>query len=101
MASSNFGDGNDSVRMDAKGIEAESGEEQFVALPKSIQTSVKGGAGNDSLRGHKGFDSLKAGPGDDVIKADDGKQDIVSCGSGKDKADVDNKDDVSGCERET
>ena len=81
--------------------EVESGEDPFVALPKSIQTSIRGGAGNDSLRGHKGFDNLNAGPGDDVIKADDGKQDIVSCGAGEDKADIDNKDDVSRCEKLT
>jgi Ca2+-binding RTX toxin-like protein len=101
VASSNLGAGDDSVRMDAKGIEVESGEDPFVALPKSIQTSIRGGAGDDVLRGHKGFDNLNAGSGDDVIKADDGKRDIVSCGSGKDKADVDKKDDVSRCEKLT
>ncbi len=36
-----------------------------------------------------------------MIKADDGKRDIVECNGGRDKADVDNKDDVSGCEKTT
>ena len=34
-----------------------------------------------------------------VIKADDGRADNVNCGTGRDKADVDSKDDLKSCER--
>jgi len=36
-----------------------------------------------------------------VIKADDGKRDDIACGKGDDRADVDAKDDVRGCEKLT
>lgn len=95
-----LGPGDDSVRLDARGIPLEGGE-PFEPIPKSIDSELSGGAGGDTIRGHKGFDDISGGSGPDTIKADDGKRDVVNCGSGKDKADVDSKDDVSGCETET
>lgn len=72
----------------------------------AAQTSAHGrrsratwGSGDDTIRGHKGFDDISGGS--DVIKADDGRRDVVRCGRGDDKADVDLKDDVSGCEKKT
>ena len=63
--------------------------------------SSRGALAIDKIRGHKGFDNINAGSGGDVIKADDGKKDAVKCGPGDDRADVDSKDETSGCERET
>lgn len=101
VVTSELGPGNDAVRFDAKGLETEKGQNPYETLPKTTATEVKGGGGNDKIRGHKGFDNIRAGAGDDVIKADDGKPDNVNCGAGEDKADVDRKDDLKGCEKKT
>lgn len=59
-----------------------------------------GGGGNDALDGGKGRNSYSGGAGNDVIKARNGKRETVSCGRGKrDRATVDRKDRVKGCER--
>jgi Ca2+-binding RTX toxin-like protein len=94
-----LGPGDDSVRFDAKGLPAGMGEEPFERIPNTMSTNVKTGGGADKIRGHKGFDNIRAGAGDDVIKADDGKADNVNCGTGRDKADVDSKDDLKSCEK--
>jgi hypothetical protein len=91
---SDLGPGNDSARLDAKGVPPDE-DGSFGPIPKSIDSLLKGGGGDDRLRGHKGFDKLLGGPGADIIKADDGKRDVVKCGGG------DSKDDVSGCEKKT
>ena len=44
---------------------------------------------------------LTAAVGADMMKVDDGKRDSVNCGPGQDQADVDRRDDVTGCEKET
>jgi Ca2+-binding RTX toxin-like protein len=79
--------------------------------------SLNGGSGADVILGGPGHDLLSDGPwpGDsavDVLEGGDGNdylaaanrpaaRDIVSCGAGKDTADVDRKDIVSDdCERE-
>lgn len=98
---SDLGPGDDVVRFDAKGLETEKGQEPYRPLTKRMDTTVTGGSGNDLIRGHKGFDNIRAGSGKDVIKADDGVADNVNCGTGKDKADVDRKDDVANCEKLT
>lgn len=59
-----------------------------------------GGGGNDTLDGGKGRNTYSGGPGNDVIKARNGKRETVSCGRGRrDRATVDRKDRVRGCER--
>ena len=98
---SELGPGDDAVRFDAKGLVPEKGQQPYEPLGKSINTTIKGGSGADTIRGHKGFDDIQAGSGRDAIKADDGRADNVDCGKGQDKADVDNKDDVAGCEKLT
>jgi hypothetical protein len=98
---SDLGPGDDSVRLDAKGIEVADEETEYGPIPKSIDSLLVGGRGADKIRGHKGFDDVSGGGGPDVIKVDDGKPDVVKCGGGDDKADVDSKDDVSGCETKT
>jgi RTX calcium-binding nonapeptide repeat (4 copies) len=96
----NLGAGDDSARLDATGVPA-GPDGDYGPIPKDFDSLLIGGAGDDTIRGHKGFDDINAGSGADVIKADDGKADVVKCGRGKDKADVDSKDDVSGCEKKT
>ena len=99
LVTSDLGPGDDQVRFDAKGLETEKGQSPYGPLPKSMSTEVRGGGGDDTVRGHKGFDNIRAGSGADVIKADDGRADNVNCGTGRDKADVDPKDDLKSCER--
>jgi Ca2+-binding RTX toxin-like protein len=60
---------------------------------------VSGGPGADRLRGGAGRDRLNGGPGPDLIFARGGGADIVNCGGGRDRAQVDERDRVSGCER--
>lgn len=59
---------------------------------------LKGEAGRDKLRGGTGRDILSGGSGDDVLKARDGERDRVRCGGGDDRAKVDKRDRVKGCE---
>jgi hypothetical protein len=98
LFTSALGPGKDKVRLDAVGL-----QRKYIVqpgpLPKSIDSLLKGGSGRDRLRGHLGFDKFRGGSGRDVIKAVDGKKDTVGCGPGNDKAVVDRKDQVSGCER--
>jgi predicted acyl esterase len=69
---------------------------------------VKGGGGDDRLKGNRGDDvvsggsggdRLGGGAGRDKLRARGGGRDIVRCGKGKDKAVVDPRDDVRGCEK--
>jgi Ca2+-binding RTX toxin-like protein len=70
-----------------------------------------GGGGDDVLAGEDGKDSLDkltggkdvdkfaAGKGNDTVNAKDGKVETVDCGKGsRDKATVDKRDKVKGCE---
>jgi 3',5'-cyclic AMP phosphodiesterase CpdA len=57
-------------------------------------------AGRDRLLGGGGRDCLGGGRGNDRIRAFDGTRDVVRCGRGKrDRAGVDGRDRVRGCER--
>jgi hypothetical protein len=61
---------------------------------------LSGGAGNDHLTGGRGTDTLLGGSGNDVLSARDGRRDTVDCGTGRrDRAIVDQRDRVRGCER--
>jgi Ca2+-binding RTX toxin-like protein len=60
---------------------------------------VKGGNGADKASGGPGVDTLSGGDGDDTLKARGGGRDLVRCGPGKDKAAVDARDRVRGCEK--
>ena len=95
---SRLGPGGDSVRLDAKGMVD---TETWTKLPAAIKGVLIGGGGGDTLRGHKGANTFRGGAGDDVIKAHDGRRDVVKCGPGEDKADVDRHDQVKGCEKQT
>ena len=59
-----------------------------------------GGRGDDRLTGGSGSDVLRAGGGADRVNAADGERDVVNCGKGRrDRARVDRRDRVKGCER--
>jgi Ca2+-binding RTX toxin-like protein len=109
-----LGPGDDSVRMDARGLDD---KDDFDPLPRRVASEVTGGGGADVIRGHVGFDDMSGdggadrlipgagadrvlgGAGPDVIKAAGGGGDNVQCGAGRDKAVVDERDETSGCER--
>lgn len=60
---------------------------------------LTGGSGADTLVGGPGVNAYDAGPGADFVDARNGKQELVRCGSGRDRARVDRRDRVRGCER--
>jgi Ca2+-binding RTX toxin-like protein len=62
---------------------------------------LTGGRGNDVLVGGPGVNAYDAGPGNDNVDARNGTRELVRCGPGNDRARVDRRDRVSGCERVT
>jgi Ca2+-binding RTX toxin-like protein len=62
---------------------------------------LTGGSGADNLTGGPGANAYRAGSGKDVVDAVNGRAELVDCGPGQDKARVDKRDRVSGCERVT
>lgn len=62
---------------------------------------LTGGDGDDRLVGGKGVNRYDAGPGNDDVKAANGRRELVSCGEGQDRARVDRRDRVAGCEKVT
>jgi len=61
---------------------------------------IRGMAGNDRIRaGSGGPDCLIGSSGGDRLRAVNRKRDVVSCGPGRDRAVVDRKDRIRGCER--
>lgn len=60
---------------------------------------LTGGRGADTLVGGPGVNRFDAGAGNDVIEARNGRAELVSCGSGRDRARVDRRDKVRRCER--
>jgi Ca2+-binding RTX toxin-like protein len=59
---------------------------------------LSGGPGKDVIDGGPGRDLIYGGGEDDLIQARDGQRDEIDCGSGHDRAIVDRKDSVAGCE---
>jgi len=62
---------------------------------------LDGGRGADRLDGGAGTNRYDAGPGHDVVRARNRRRELVNCGSGRDRARVDRRDRVRGCERVT
>ena len=61
---------------------------------------VAGGGGSDVVDGGLGYDRLEGGDGDDQMRSADGLADRVSCGPGRDSADADTVDEITGdCEQ--
>lgn len=59
---------------------------------------LKGNGGRDRLLGGRGRDRLLGGLDRDFLRAADGVRDIVLCGPGRDRAVIDRRDVVRGCE---
>lgn len=59
---------------------------------------LTGGAGADTLVGGPGVNVYDAGAGNDVVDAANRRAELVRCGAGRDRARVDRRDTVSGCE---
>ena len=87
-------------------IKARGGNDRVRAL--GGEDCVKGNSGRDRLKGNGGGDSMSGGPGNDrlgggdgndKIRARGGGRDVVRCGKGRDKATVDARDRVRGCEK--
>jgi Ca2+-binding RTX toxin-like protein len=57
-----------------------------------------GGRGRDTLVGGPGGNAYDAGVGNDVVRARNGRRELVVCGPGRDRAYVDRRDRVRGCE---
>jgi Ca2+-binding RTX toxin-like protein len=62
---------------------------------------LTGGRGADTLLGGEGLNSYDAGAGNDFVNSANGRIEFVRCGPGNDRATVDRRDRVSGCERIT
>jgi len=60
---------------------------------------LTGGRGADTLVGGSGVNRYDAGAGNDVVNARNGRAELVSCGSGRDRARIDRRDRVRNCER--
>jgi hypothetical protein len=67
-----------------------------IVMPTRLDS---GGSGPDRLAGDAGVDIHRAGSGNDNVSSADGTREAVDCGSGRDRARVDRKDRVKGCER--
>jgi hemolysin type calcium-binding protein/X-Pro dipeptidyl-peptidase-like protein len=87
-------------------IKGRGGNDRVKAL--GGEDCVKGNRGRDRLKGNQGDDKISGGPGkdrlsggggNDKIRARRGGRDIVRCGKGRDKAIVDARDRVRGCEK--
>jgi Right handed beta helix region/RTX calcium-binding nonapeptide repeat (4 copies) len=66
---------------------------------KAGDDCLLGSLGADVVVGGQGADDLAGGGGRDRVRAADGVAEKVRCGSGRDRAVVDEDDRVSGCER--
>ncbi len=74
------------------------GRDRLIGGPGSDRLAGK--LGGDKIVGGKGGpDCLLGGQGSDRLRAVNGRRDIVKCGHGRDRATVERKDRVRGCER--
>ena len=69
-----------------------------VTLTGAPASVVYGGDGNDTIVGGPSTDRLYGDAGNDAIDARDGKSDVVDCGAGDDRAQLDAIDTATNCE---
>jgi Ca2+-binding RTX toxin-like protein len=96
----NGGDGNDVLGGGSGGdrLRGDAGDDRLEGGTGS--DSLAGGTGDDVLRGGKGRNTYLAGSGNDTVDAFNRAIDVVDCGAGRrDRATVDRRDRVRGCER--
>ncbi|MDP9224304.1 MAG: hypothetical protein M3P18_10685 [Actinomycetota bacterium] len=60
---------------------------------------LTGGRGDDTLVGGPGVNAYDAGPGRDFVDARNGRRELVRCGSGRDRARLDQSDRARSCEK--
>ena len=102
------GDGNDTLTGSGgdDNLKGERGNDTLVGGSGSDKLNggagndrLNGGSGNDTLTGGAGKNSYSSGSGDDVVNSRNKTKETVDCGAGThDKATVDKKDKVRGCE---
>jgi Tol biopolymer transport system component len=85
----------------AKGITRRGSAKRDRLIGTAFADKLYGLGGNDKIVGRGGPDLLSGGPGSDTIDAADGVRDTVDCGPGHDRARVDKKDKLIGCEKVT
>jgi hypothetical protein len=73
------------------------GRDRIAGGPTGDQ--LVGGRGADRLKGGRGANAYNGGRGGDRIAARNGKNELVLCGPGRDRATVDRRDRVRDCER--
>jgi Ca2+-binding RTX toxin-like protein len=103
-----IGDGDSEVIIGFAGddlVLAKNGHDCAVGGPGDDR--IDGGGGMDRLTGGPGRDVLvdredgnafDAGPGRDSVYARNGARELVQCGPGKDRAQIDRNDRARGCE---
>ena len=74
------------------------GRDRLIGGPGRDRLAGKRG-GDKIVGGNGGPDCLLGGPGSDRLRAVNGSRDLVKCGHGRDRATVEPKDRVRGCER--
>jgi len=79
-------------------IVGSNGRDRLVGGPGTDRLAGKWG-GDKIVGGHGGPDCLLGGQGPDRIRSVNGRRDVVKCGDGRDRATVERKDRVRGCER--
>ena len=96
-----FGAGGDDTLLGGSGLDQLVGGNEDDTLDGGDgKDTLDGGAGNDRLSGDTLVNRYKGGSGNDVLNARNGRVETVDCGSGRrDRATVDRRDRVRGCER--
>ena len=61
--------------------------------------TIRALGGDDTILDAGGRDRIDAGTGNDVVGARDRNVDVITCGPGNDRAVIDRRDVVAGCER--
>jgi len=88
----------DAARTGLRQVVGSNGRDRLIGGPG--RDRLAGKFGDDKIVGGKGGpDCLLGGQGHDRIRSVNGRSDVVKCGPGRDRATVESKDRVRGCER--
>jgi hypothetical protein len=86
----------DNVHRDVEDLYGGPGDDRLTG--NAHRNTLDGATGRDRLKGAGGEDSLFGAAGNDILEARDGRADELDCGSGRDVAVVDHRDQASHCE---
>jgi hypothetical protein len=87
----------DNVHSDVEAVYGGNGDDHLVG--DAAANTLDGGGGEDTIVGGHGLDGLYGGAGRDKVEARDGELDVVDCGPGMDRAELDLEDEARRCER--